>query len=260
MLVDVKLKHVLYGSNRVSDQVAERAIRAIMISKLYNGKRFLYCGGSTSVVTYFRYFDRVLLHAAPTTGEAVKERTFREPGFECKYAPLLMLPRELRVQYSIGGELVFDAIIEVKLCKLLELVDKLWKSTNPSLRESDRLVAVYVKLRNRGVPLPVRLIGELVGAWYTSVHEAEELIKTFKLFTTKPNPELVKKALVELGVPVEVAEKVNACLSASQGEWTIYHLSGCLRALGVTAERVEELIGVTEVTSRRHMRAFKGVL
>ncbi|MEM1803249.1 MAG: hypothetical protein QXR80_01950 [Desulfurococcaceae archaeon] len=65
------------------------------------------------------------------------------------------MPRELRVQYSIDGELVFDAIVVVKLRRLQELVNKLWKSTNPSLRESDKLVAVYVKLRNRGVPLPV---------------------------------------------------------------------------------------------------------
>ncbi|MEM1696576.1 MAG: hypothetical protein QXJ18_03825 [Desulfurococcaceae archaeon] len=99
-----------------------------------------------------------------------------------------------------------------------------------------------------------------MGAWYTSIHEAEDFIKTFKLFTTKPNLELVKKALVELGVPVEMTEKVNACLSASQGEWRIYHLAGCLRALGVTVERVEELIGATEATSRRYMRVFKGVL
>ncbi|MEM1803250.1 MAG: hypothetical protein QW764_03220 [Desulfurococcaceae archaeon] len=51
MLDDIKLKHVLYGSNRLSDSVAERVTGSIMISKLYNGKHFLYCGGSTSVVT-----------------------------------------------------------------------------------------------------------------------------------------------------------------------------------------------------------------
>lgn len=176
-------------------------------------------------------------------GESIEGFIRRTPHSVVKLTPLLKLPGRIRAVYMDAVE----AVVEVEMCRVVDLVRKLWE-TSLGIEYED-LVSVYTTLRMRGLQLPVEAIGELVGARYGSLRRAKEVIKGRKLFAVKPEPELAVRTLVELGVPETIARTAVAC---AENCWTIHRLAGCLHAHGLPLSDVTRILGVTAPTVKRH--------
>lgn len=152
---------------------------------------------------------------------------------------------------------------------LANIVVKLWMNPpvvddlDPFL-EPDRLVAVYIELRRRGIMMPVERLGKIVKSSVRSVKIAKQIIASRKLFTIQPDPPRVRNTLIELGVPEDIAVRaVGLCMDVSRrigAGWYTGILAGCLNVFGLPKEQIADILGVAPPTTRKYVEKVLSVL
>lgn len=191
--VDVKVKEIRYVRG-VRREAVERIVRDIMVRKVFpKVKTWKIWRRRAGVVTRANYRSGLIVFLASTIGgEEIEGKNFNINGVDVRITPPLKLPREILAYYNYAGIEAFEAVVEIKPLPAVELVGKLW--SNAVGNDAEKLVDVYVEMRKRGLPMPVKWIAELVGAREDDVEKAEEAIKAGKLFMIQPENLSVNKA------------------------------------------------------------------
>lgn len=254
MIARVKLEIISRNETKLRPVEIEAEVRRLLTTgfsrrlvRLYSRRRRRFEG---LAVTAIAWSSEPVYYATGVNGEELEGFRVRTADATLKLTPLLKLPREIRV--NILGRI--EAVVEVEPCRIVEVVGRLWEAAAGS--EAEKLVSVYVEMRKRGLPLTVKTIGEIVGASPMSVRRARSGVEKLRLFTVKPERELVEKALVELGVPEDVARSVAARADGRE-HWTIHRLAGCLHTHGLTYDAIRGLLGVSHPTARKYSENAK---
>ncbi|MEM4976738.1 MAG: hypothetical protein QXT64_05390 [Desulfurococcaceae archaeon] len=256
MIARIKLKSITRNETKLRPMEIETEVRRLLTTgfsrrlvRLYSRRRRKFEGLAVTAVAWSNLREPVY-YATGVNGEELEGFRVYTADATLKLTPLLKLPREIRVNVLDRVE----AVVEVEPCRIVEVVRRLWETATGS--EVEKLVAVYVEMRKRGLPLTVKTIGELVGANPKNVRRARSAVEKLRLFTVKPERELVEKTLVELGVPEDVARSV-AARADKREYWTIHRLAGCLHTHGLTYNAIRELLGVSSPTTRKYSEDAK---
>ncbi len=248
MVARVKLKSITRNETKLRPAEIETEVRRLLTTgfsrrlvRLYSRRRRKFEGLVTTAIAW----SNLVYYVTGVNGEELEGFIVHTADATLKLTPLLKLPREIRVNVLDR----IEAVVEVEPCRIVEVVGRLWETATGS--EAEKLVSVYVEMRKRGLPLTVKTIGELVGANPMSVRRARNAVEKLRLFTVKPERELVEKTLVELGVPEDVARNV-VVRTDKREHWTIHRLAGYLYTHGLSYNAVRELLGVSHLTTRKY--------